>query len=69
MVLIVVLIFMGLERTRKVLKLSYGRTSRKGEGDKLLWRKFSPLDTMLLVRKYRGSSTNAIYSLETYDTH
>ena len=37
--------------------------------DKFLWGKFSPLDTMLLVQKYRGSSINSIYSLETYGNH
>ena len=37
-------------------------------GNKFLWEKFSPLDTMLLVQKYWGS-INTIYSLETYDTH
>ena len=38
-------------------------------GTKFLWGKFSPLDTMLLAQRYWGSSTNKIYSLETYDTH
>ena len=37
--------------------------------DKFLWGKFSPLDTMLFVQKYRGSSINSIYSLETYGNH
>ena len=69
--LVVVVIFMGLEeakRAREVLKSSYGGTSYKG-GTKFLWGKFSPLDTMLLAQRYWGSSTNKIYSLETYDTH
>ena len=38
-------------------------------GDQFLWGKFSPLDTMVLVQKYKGLSISTIYNLETYDTN
>ena len=39
-----------------------GGHTAKGGGGKFLWGRFSHLETMLLVQKYRGLSTNAIYS-------
>ena len=30
------------------------------KGDKFLWGKFSPLDTMLLVEKFQGSSNSTV---------
>ena len=38
-----------------------GGHTAKG-GGKFLWGRFSHLETMLLVQKYQGLSTNAIYS-------
>ena len=48
---------------------SYHMGEHAAKGNKFLWEKFSPLDAMLLVQKYRESSINTVYSLETYDTH
>ena len=48
---------------------SYHMGEHAAKGNKFLWEKFSPLDAMLLVQKYRESSINTVYNLETYDTH
>ena len=67
--LVVVLIFMGLGRAKRRgggLK-SYGEG--KPQRTRTNFRGLTPLDTMLLVQKCRGSFPNIFYGLKAYDSH